>query len=280
MSRGVCVTGTWREPADGHALFYRFWRAAPERALLVLVHGFGEHGGRYEPVAHALVTQGISVAVPDLRGHGRSEGPRGDSPAVQRYMDDCELMTQQVFLPASGQARYAVYGHSFGGLLAILWALKGPAALRRAAIQSPLLEAGFPLPRMKAAAARVMAVVWPAFAFRLNLDADALSRDPSVAQAYRADPLVHNVMTARVYRSILRARDEALAKAAAIRVPSMLLCGTGDRIISVPHALQWYERMTCQKQVKTFPGSYHELHHEAVRDEVMTCVRDWTLADD
>jgi alpha-beta hydrolase superfamily lysophospholipase len=82
-----------------------------------------------------------------------------------------------------------------------------------------------------------------------------------------------------VYQSILRTRDEALAQAAAIRPPIMLLCGTGDRIISVTHALRWYERLTCQKQVRTFPDSYHELHHEAVRDEVITCVRDWTLAD-
>ncbi len=278
MSRGACETGAWQEPASERVFAYRFWRAEPEKALVVLVHGFGEHAGRYDVFAQALRGQGISVGVPDLWGHGRSGGPRGDCSSVSQCVDECETMTRQVFLPSTGRTRYAVFGHSFGGLVAILWALRQSEGLTSAVIQSPLLEAGFPLPGMKVLAARLMAVCWPACPFQLNLDVAALSRNPEVVAAYQADPLVHNIMTARAYRSILRARDEAMAHAAAMRVPTLLLCGSADRIVSVDYALRWFERLTCEKRRMVFPGCYHELHHEAVRDEVFRLTSEWVVS--
>ncbi len=278
MNGGTCEAGSWQEPGTGRVFAYRFWRAEPAKALLILVHGFGEHGQRYDPLARAFMEQGISVGVPDLWGHGRSGGARGDSPSVAQYVDDCEAITRQVFLPAAGRRRYAIFGHSFGGLVAILWALRGCEGLTSAVIQSPLLEAGFPVPILKVLAARVMAVCWPACPFRLNLDATALSHDPEVIAAYQADPLVHNIMTARAYQAILRARDEAMAHAAAMRVPSLLLCGSEDRIVSVAYASRWFERLTCQKRQMVFPGGYHELHHEPVRGEVFRLTSEWTLS--
>ena len=256
---------------------YRLWRPTTVHAVIFIIHGFGEHGGRYQSFALALAEQGVFVAAPDLWGHGRSGGRRGDLGEIHDCIEHLMRLAYDVFLPSSGRTDYVVFGHSFGGLVAIQWALGSPPHLRRAVIQSPLLEEGFPIPRWKKAAAAVLAHLRPQTPFPMNLDLDALSRDPTVAPAYRADPLVQNSMSARTYRSIVRSRDDALARAQQLRVPVLLLCGGSDRIISVAAAQRWFQRLTCEKRSATFSGCYHELHHEEVRDEVLRLVCGWTL---
>ena len=280
MSGVSSLDGEWVEPASRRRFSYRCWSpAAAAQALLVVIHGFGEHGGRYRPVAEALAGQGIWVGAMDLWGHGRSDGQRGDVGQVADYVRQLQGVTRDVFLPQSGCSSYVLFGHSFGGLLAILWAMERPSALRRVVLQSPLLEVGFPLPRWETAAASFLATCWPTCAFSLHFDVDALSHDPAVIRAYQEDPLVHHIMTARTYRSLLRARDEAMAHATSIRAPVLLLLGGADRVISLDWARRWCDRLTCEKRCELFPESYHELHHEAVRDEVLRQIRDWTLAD-
>ncbi|MBI2104693.1 MAG: lysophospholipase [Candidatus Omnitrophica bacterium] len=274
------LDGEWVEPASRRRLAYRCWRpAAAPRALLIIVHGFGEHGGRHRAFAEALAGQGIWVGVPDLWGHGRSDGRRGDVEQVADYVRQLQGVTRDVFLPQSGLSSYALFGHSFGGLLAILWALEQPAELRRVILQSPLLEVGFPLPRWETAAASLLAACWPTCPFSLRFDVERLSHDAGVVQAYRDDPLVHHIMTARTYRSLLRARDEAMARAASIRAPVLLLLAGADRVVSIEWARRWFDRLTCEKHCEVFPDSYHELHHEAVRADVLQRVRDWALTN-
>ncbi len=278
MTAGVTASeGAWHTP-DGRRLSYRLWRPPAVRALVVLIHGFGEHGGRYGPVAAALAGQGIAVAAPDLWGHGRSGGARGDTQRVSRCVEDCTALTQAVFLRWAGCSTYVLYGHSFGGLAAIHWLLRRPDALRRAVIQSPLLEVGFPLPAAKVFLARVAARVWPSLRVPLNLEVTHLSHDPDVVRAYQRDPLVHNAMSVRTYFDLLQARQDALTRAAEVGTPVLLLLGGDDRIISVPVAQRWFERVPGEKAQRLYPGAYHELHHEPVREQVLQEVAAWALS--
>lgn len=269
---------TWVDPSSQRSLYYRLWRPAATQALLVIVHGFGEHGGRYAHFAQTLAEQGVSVAAPDLWGHGRSGGAHGDIEEVSRYVEDCARITHEVFLRESGQQRYILFGHSFGGLVAILWALRDSTRLARLIVQSPLLEVGFPLPRWKTALARLLAACWPTASFAMDLDLGALTHDPTVIEAYRTDPLVHNAMSARTYCSMLRARDDAMQRASTLQVPVLLLCGSADRIISVDAAQRWFDQLRAEKSCVLFPDGYHELHHEPVKDDVQRHVLQWTLA--
>lgn len=269
--------GEWRCPTSRNRLFYRLWQPAAARALLLILHGFGEHGGRYRPMAEALAACGIGVAIPDFCGHGRSSGRRGDLEVACCVSDLTRLVTQRI-LPATGRTTFTVFGHSFGGLLAIQFALQAPQGLRALIAQSPLLEVGFPVPRWKTATAARLATWWPTYAFNMKLDVKALSHDAAVVEAYRADPLVHHAMSARAYRSIIHARDEAVAQAPMLRLPTLLLCGTDDRIISLEAARRWFDRLACEKSCVMFAGCYHELHHETVREAVIERVKEWTLS--
>lgn len=279
MSGIVHHDGNWREPASGRTYRYRLWRPAAPRTLLILLHGFGEHGGRYAPMAERFAADGLAVAVPDLWGHGRSGGTRGDLGEPMACVEHLHQLTEAVLLPASGCSRHALFGHSFGGLAAILWALRFPQRLTRLIAQSPLLEVGFPLPAWKVWIARFLAPLWPTFRVPLQLDLTYLSHQSEVIASYRADPLVHAVMSVRTYWALLRARDWAVQQAAALQIPLLLLCGGDDHIISLAHAQQWAARVRCEKRVVIFPGMYHELHHEAVSEEALRLIADWSLTD-
>jgi alpha-beta hydrolase superfamily lysophospholipase len=271
------LEGAWHHPRSGDRLAYRLWRPAAPKTLMVLLHGYGEHSGRYHTLAQALTEQGICVAAPDWLGHGRSSGARGDIVSVGRCLDRIAAMTETIFLPAAGRPTFAVLGHSFGGLAALSWALHPPAALTRVVAQSPLIEVGFPIPAWKRAAARILARVYPACSLETDLDPAWISRDPAEVHAYRTDPLVHHRMSARSYQSVVQARDELVRDAAAFRVPVLLLYGAADRIISTAAAQRWFGLVTCEKACRVFPDAYHELHHEPVRGEALRLIADWVL---
>ncbi len=272
-----CVEGQWTEPSSGRAWYYWVMQPPHPRALVVIVHGYGEHSGRYRAFARRLAEQGLCVAATDLWGHGRSGGRRGDIENVAGCVKQINLLTAQVFSPQSGHSRYVLFGHSFGALVAITAALKEPAHLRRLVIQSPLLEVAFPIPRWKTAAATVLARCWPTFSVSMGLDATMLSHDPAVVQAYRTDPLVHSAMSVRSYDSLLRAQDDVFVRAGALHIPVLLLCGSADRVVSVEAAQRWFGLLRCEKRCVVFPDAYHELHHETVRDDVLRLIGDWAL---
>jgi len=269
--------GSWTVPSCRRTYHYTAWQPERFSARLIILHGFGEHGGRYETVARTLAGQGIGVVVPDLLGHGRSGGPRGDIGSFTQCLSDLHAMTQHVALRQSGHTSFALFGHSFGGLVGILWGLRYPEHLRCLIVQSPLLEVEFPIPSWKTTLAKLLAGSWPAASLPMNLNVTMLSHDPDVVRAYRTDPLVHNRMSARTYCDILHAKDEAFARAASLTIPTLLLCGAQDRIISVDATQRWFAQVPCEKKSIVFPNTYHELHHEPVQHEVLQLIHGWIL---
>lgn len=271
--------GTWVEPESKRRFFFRLWQPPAPRTLVVLVHGFAEHGGRYPSVAQQLCAHGLAVAIPDLWGHGRSGGRRGDAPSVAQHVEDVRRLTYEVFIPAAHAQRLAVYGHSFGGLLAMQWALRDPERLARLIIQSPLLALGFSVPAWKHAAAEWLARCWPTAPIPMGLDPTMLSHDPAVVRAYRRDPLVHRQVSARLYHDMLQAGTWAAERVEALTVPTLLLYGEADRVVSIAAIRRWAERLRGPHQVVAVPDAYHELHHEAMAETVVQQVAEWANGD-
>lgn len=271
-------TGTL-QTTDGLDLFTRRW--TPDRgtdAVVALVHGLHEHSGRYAYFASALMRRGIAVHALDLRGHGQSPGPRGQIEAsFDEYVRDVELFVETVKADSEGQPLFLM-GHSMGGLaVATTVAERGTHGLAGVVLSSPALTVdASPLLRKLAP----LVGRWFPDVPVSRVDLDALSHDPTVARAYRDDPLTTTRgVRARLAAEILRATERVRGAASAFDLPLYLFHGTADRITS-PDGTRWLAEHAASGDVtlRLYDGLYHETLHETQRDEVIRDLGDWLVA--
>lgn len=259
-------------------LFYQCWR--PEntpRAVLAIVHGFGEHSGRYMNVVNHFVPRGYAVYGFDHRGHGRSPGKRGDIAAWSDFREDVRAFVQRVAAQEPNRPLFML-GHSLGGLIALEYVLHYPDGLRGVVISSPLLvQAG--LSPMVILLAKVLAHVAPSAAIKVGLDATMISRDPAVVKAYQEDPLVHCFGTPRLGDAITAAQEWAHAHAGEWQAPLLMIIGSADKIAPPEGGRKFYARVTfADKQMLDYPGAYHETHNDVIYQQVMADVERWLSA--
>lgn len=259
---------------DGLPLLGRCWESEGEpRAVVCLVHGLGEHCGRYGHVAAALNAQGYAVLACDQRGHGRSGGQRGVIPSYDALMDDIGLLLAQAGQRFPGKPRF-LYGHSLGGNEVLNYALRRRPNLAGVIATSPGLRTAFKPPAMQLAVGRLMNRLWPAFTLPNGLELAALSRDPAVITAYETDPLNHDRLSARLGVSLLEAGEWAIAHAAEFPVPLLLMHGTADRLTS-HEASQAFASKAPTCTLKLWEGLYHETHNEPEKEAVLGFMLDW-----
>lgn len=260
--------------ADGLALVGRCWEPEGEpRAVVCLVHGLGEHCGRYDHVAAALNEAGYAVLACDKRGHGRSGGKRGVIPSYEALMADIDLLLAQAEQRFPGKPRF-LYGHSLGGNEVLNYALRCKPDLAGVISTSPGLRTAFQPPALQLAAGRLMNRLWPAFTLPNGLELAAISRDPAVVAAYQADPLVHDRLSARLGVSLLETGEWAIANAGQFPLPLLLMHGTADRLTS-HEASQAFASKAPTCTLKLWDGLYHETHNEPEKQEVIGFVVDW-----
>jgi len=192
----VSESTTTLKTTDGLDLFVRRWQAdaVPHQWTFVIVHGLGEHGGRYQHLAEWFAPLGATVYAMDLRGHGRSGGQRGHAPSLSVILDDIEAVVRRA--GEESGAPLVLIGHSFGGLLAIAYALDRPGRLDKAVFSAPALVPKVKVPPWKQTLAGVLPKLAPRASFTNEIDPNLLSHDPAIAPAYVTDPLVHNRITA------------------------------------------------------------------------------------
>ena len=272
----------WRA-ADGVSLYGQGWQPQGEPlAVVCLVHGQGEHSGRYAGLAAALVQAGYAALALDLRGHGRSQGRRGHTPSYDAWLDDVARLLQEAARRFPGRPRF-LYGHSMGGNLVLGYALRRrtgttPPGLAGVIASSPWLRLAFEPPRWKITLAEVMDRLWPAYAQASTLDPHSLSRDPEIVRALQDDPLAHDRVSARLYLSAYRAGRWALAHAAEFPVPVLLMHGSADRVSDAAATRLFAERVPGDCTFKLWEGFYHELHNEPERQDVFRFVAGWLQA--
>lgn len=210
--QGVLLPNSWPELPEGwearfevlDGLFVLKYFHTPSRGLpaLLTIHGQGEHCGRYAHLPHFFKDRFDEIWTFDLPGHGRSSGIRGHV----EHFDDYVSATEKVY--AKIQSRpIRVLGHSMGGLIALRFLLKHPE-IERAAVTSPLLALGVPVPKLKKWAGEVLNHVWGSFTMTSTLDPNLVSHDPEVVWAYRNDKLVHGTVTPRFFFGLLKVLDE------------------------------------------------------------------------
>jgi alpha-beta hydrolase superfamily lysophospholipase len=262
--------------ADGLDLYVRRWAAegVPHQWTFVVVHGHGEHGGRYQHLAEWFTPLGATVYAMDLRGHGRSGGQRGHAPSLTALLDDIDAVVMRAREESGGPV--VLIGHSFGGLLAIAYALRYPDHIDRAVFSAPLLQLKVKVPGWKRGLANVLPKVAPRFSLSNEVDPDVLSHDPENARAYRTDPLVHNRITAGLYGDTIARGEEFIARAPELRVPFLLLHGRDDQIVDPFGSQRFFARATVlERAFCLYPGMYHEVFNEVDREKVFRDVESW-----
>ena len=260
---------------DGHALHTCSWPAAAPGALVVLTHGFGEHCGRYDGLARALNASNVSLFAYDLRGHGRSGGPRGSLPAYDALLDDLGRVV------AAAQQEHPdlplfLFGHSMGGNIVLNYALRRPAGIRGVLVSGPWLRLASQPPKWKRILGTLAAKLWPQMALPAAVDPAVLSHDQQQVAAYASDPLVHGTMTARLYSEVSAAGAWALAHAASLTLPVLLMHGGGDRLID-PRATEEFNAQvgSRDKSMRIYSDQYHEILNETDPTPVLRDIVEW-----
>lgn len=245
-----------------------------ERALLIFIHGFVEHSGRYDCFFRWLATKGIGVVAADLRGHGKSEGRR----AWIRSLDDVLADFNRVWAwarQAAATIPMFVMGHSLGGLLAAEWVVRNVPNIDGLILSAPAITVGA-VPGWMRQLAPVVAAILP-WAKIVRVGVKGLSRDPAVRREFETDPLVyHGRIPAQSGRAILTAAARFRKHAAEVAVPLLILQGTADRICTPEGSQELFERArSSDKTLRLYPGLYHDLLHEPEADRIRADVLDW-----
>ncbi len=258
-------------------LFCQSWSVANPRSLLVLVHGLGEHSGRYEPLLRALSGHRISVVSQDLRGHGRSEGKRGHVDRFDDYLADLGSLFDTLRAEHSGSPAFLL-GHSLGGVIAASYALARPDDLSGLILSSPGFVPRVRVPFWKDEIGRVCSWLVPRLTLRTGIEVEALTHDPDVQAAYRADPLIHHVASTRWYREFLAAGRRCLVEAERLELPLLAFHGGADSVVSSAGTELFVQRArSIDKTMTIFAGLYHETMNEteAERAAVLEHVVTW-----
>jgi len=264
------------ETPDGLRLYEQCWLPEMDTtAVVVLVHGFIEHSGRYAQMAEQLNDQGYAVYALDLRGHGRSRGEPVFVRSFDEYLDDLEVFVQSVRRREPDRPLF-ILGHSMGGTIAARFAAQRQPDVQGLILSAPAVMVGkgvFPILR------RLASFVgrWFPRLRLVRMGTGRLSRDPEVVAEFCSDPLVfHGRFPVRIGAEILRAAQQVQDEAGAIRLPLLILQGTRDWIVD-PKGARRLQTLagSSDKTVRLYDGLYHDLFHEPEREEVINDLIGW-----
>ena len=278
---------------DGENLAYYRWRAeessepfdphnAPARAVVHIVHGLGEHAGRYDHVANTLCNWGFEVCAHDQRGHGESTGVPGTLPNGNALLDDLAdvLDDTRQYYP---QLPLILLGHSLGGLVASRFVALNMGRVDALVLSSPALDAG--LGMFQKLLLKVLPGIAPNLRVGNGLDANYISHDPQVVKDYLSDRMVHNKISPRLGHFIATAGPATIAAAGQWRTPTLLMYAGADKLVN-PKGSRRFARLATESAtvkpgtvtVKCFDSYYHELFNELQPVPVFELLKTWLNA--
>ena len=259
--------------------YYQAW--LPEgkvKAMLLVIHGLGEHCGRYMNVVNHFVPLGYAVYGYDHIGHGKSEGMRE---VVERFEDYTNTLTVYCEMVKSWQAGKPLFlvGHSMGGLITSCYLLDHQIDFRGAVISAPLVKASGNISQVTIFMGKILSALAPKMGL-LPVDARSISRDPEVVKAYVSDPLVfHGKTPARLAAELLKAMRRVTAEADKITLPFFVVQGNADRLVDPAGAQMLYDQASSKdKAIRIYEGYYHEVFNEPEHGRVLKDVETWLAA--
>lgn len=260
----------------GLELYWQAWLPQDIKAFVLLVHGFGEHGGRYSNVVEQLVPVGFALWAIDHKGHGRSQGRRGYVGAFSEYVEDLSRFYREVVDPERGQLPCFLLGHSMGSIIAMNYVAENSGDLSGCILSgtgaaSPLSEK-----KILGAITAMLSKVLPGGSIKFPLPPEFISRDLQVVAAYKDDALVHDRLSFRLAREMALALKAGVRAIQGVNLPILIQCGSEDQSFIGQQEL-FDGLQTEDKTLKVYPGLKHEVYNElaADRQKVLTDLSAW-----
>ena len=255
-------------------LFGQYWKPESVKAVIVLVHGMGEHSSRYEQsVVPHLVKNGFAVVAFDLFGHGKTKGKRGHCPSYEALLETIDYTINKAEELFPDKPVY-LYGHSLGGNLVINYTLRKTHTLKGVIATSPFLRLPFNPPKWKVAFGKLLLKVSPSVTMPSELEVEAISRDEKEVKKYCEDALVHDKVSPMYVFPVIDAGEWAIQNANKLQIQMLILHGAGDRIIDYKGSEEFCKN-TNNAELTLFKNGYHELHHDLCKEEFMQTILKW-----
>lgn len=260
--------------ADGLKIYAKDWHIENAKAVVLIVHGLGEHCERYAPMASFFNENGIGFLGYDRRGHGRSEGKRGHTISYQAYLDEvAELLKQADILYP--KTPVFLYGHSMGGNIALNFVLQRKPQIAGLIATGAWIVLVKNPPSLLIAFAKVINNIFPTFTQGNGLNTKDISSVSEEVKKYENDPLVHDKITSNTGLEMMKAANSLSNFAGEFPVPALVMHGGADKIVSPKGSQDFYKNAKGDLTFKEWNGLYHEIHNEARRSEVFEYTLQW-----
>jgi len=265
---------------DSTPLLVRDWSSketSSPKGLLLIVHGVGEHCGRYQHFADALAPAGFMVRGFDHRGHGLSGGLRGHVDGFSTYTADVKAVLDEFRAAHGKDLPCYLLGHSMGGLIALQFLQDYPeAGVAGAILSNPCLEVAVEAPAVKVIAGKLLSKLLPQLRLDNELNTALLCRDKQAIIAYEQDPLVHRKISTRWYTSLLAAMEQVNSRSLAAGFPTLWLLGSNDSICSATGSLSFAKKLeNSSTTVREWPDALHEIHNGPDKHEYLAALNAW-----
>jgi alpha-beta hydrolase superfamily lysophospholipase len=259
---------------DGLKLYCQSWITdAQEKGLVILLHGLGEHSGRYAHLGRFLAERGYSVNSFDLRGHGKSEGKRGDTPSCEAYLKDIDKFILSI--PDIPDRPCFIYGHSLGAILAISYVLSRNPPLNGAICTGLALNNALETQKFKLSLVKILGRSIPHLIIPSGLDPNALSRDPEIVSSYINDPLVHDRASLGFALEMIKEIASLWEKANKFPEPLLLMHGEKDQVAYPSSSSEFARQVEKNCTLKIWENMFHEIHNEIGKEMVFEYLLEW-----
>ena len=256
---------------DGHNIYSRSWLTENPQGMIVIVHGTGDHVGRFDWLARQWNFANYSVFGADFRGNGRSEGTRGFAPSFEVLLDDLDQMLERA--KSVADLPVFLYGQSMGGLLSLYLPMKREVELAGIIASSPAMGLALKPPGWKLAIGRTLGKFFPKMSLPSGIQIQQLTGNQERQKEFEADSLRHRRMCANTFFSMMDTMKQCQQWDQPLNLPVLIMHGEADGVTCAEESRKFAARIGCD--FKSWPGLLHELHQEDSREEVARFAIDW-----